>query len=84
MPRLTCCSSSNALAQIRAFGKVADDQPSSGTKDKTKKKKKTKKDKQATAESDVAVKPAAAAAPSGGVTDCCICKWQLGWLSIFN
>lgn len=71
------CSSS-ALAQIRAFGNVAEASTSAGAsdpKDKKKKSKKGKKDKNAqAAESVAAAKPAAQAS---GVTDCCICKTRL-------
>ena len=72
--------SSNALAQIRAFGNVAEGKPEE--KDKTKKKRRKKEASAGNTDGDLEpaeAKPAAASAPaptgapSGGVTDCCIC-----------
>ena len=76
--------SSNALAQIRAFGNVAEGKPEE--KDKTKKKKRKKEASTGNTDGDLEMaetKPAAAAAAapagasSGGVTDCCICELVL-------
>lgn len=73
--------SSNALAQIRAFGNVAEGKPEE--KDKTKKKKRKKDVNAGNTDGDlelaeakpVAAVAAPAGAPSGGVTDCCICEY---------
>jgi len=60
------------MAQIRAFGNVADEAAETKKK-KSKKEKRAKKDKEASASAVEAKKPAPAAT-QGGVTDCCICE----------